>query len=77
MARTSEPDSATSQFYINVADNDSLDGDHDSGYNVFGKVVKGQEHVDEIAATKTSTIGSFDDVPVEKTEIIAVEHVSC
>ena len=77
MARTSDPDSATSQFYINVADNDSLDGDHDSGYNVFGKVVKGQEHVDEIAATKTSTIGSFDDVPLKKTEIIAVEHVSC
>jgi cyclophilin family peptidyl-prolyl cis-trans isomerase len=57
MARTNEPDSATSQFYINVKDNDFLDKAKDPdnvGYCVFGKVVEGMGVVDKIFATKTN-----------------------
>lgn len=62
MARTSDPDSATSQFFINVADNDFLNyGVRDAGYAVFGKVVEGMDVVDAIVAVKTRP----GDVPVE------------
>lgn len=62
MARTSDPDSATSQFFINHADNDFLDyGVRDAGYAVFGKVVEGMDVVDAIATVKTKP----GDVPVE------------
>jgi cyclophilin family peptidyl-prolyl cis-trans isomerase len=54
MARTDDPDSATAQFYINVADNDFLDKSNDSpGYAVFGKVIEGMDVVDKIKAVKT------------------------
>ena len=56
MARTSYPHSATSQFYINVADNDFLNADQaqdGQGYAVFGRVVSGTDTVDKIAAVKT------------------------
>jgi len=69
MARTSDPHSATSQFFINVKDNDFLN--HSSptasgwGYAVFGKVVAGTEVVDAICKVKTGRSGFHDDVPKE------------
>lgn len=62
MARTSDPNSATAQFYVNVKNNDFLDypGQDGSGYCVFGKVTKGMETVDRIKDTKTGP----GDVPV-------------
>ncbi len=66
MARTQIRDSATSQFFINVADNTFLNhGTRDFGYAVFGKVVKGIEIVDAIAKVKTGTKKGHSDVPVE------------
>ena len=64
MARTNDPDSATSQFFINTVDNKSLDKtDSGAGYAVFGKVLKGMDVVDSIESTQTTTMGSFSDVP--------------
>lgn len=66
MARTNEVDSATSQFFINTANNDFLDhGTRDFGYAVFGKVIKGQEVVDEIEKVQTTTKSYYQNVPVE------------
>lgn len=66
MARTSEINSATSQFFINTADNSFLDyGVRDYGYAVFGKVINGFETINKIENTKTHSIGYYDDVPVE------------
>ena len=69
MARTSDPHSATAQFFINVADNAFLNHTAISaqgwGYAVFGKVVAGTEVVDKIKAVKTARRGYHDDVPVE------------
>ena len=67
MARTSQPDSATAQFFINLAENNFLDH-HDTsmkgyGYAVFGRVVKGMEVVDAIAAVPTTTVDMMGDVP--------------
>ena len=78
MARTGEPHSATSQFYINVADNTFLDAReaHDGwGYAVFGKVVKGTDVVDAIGKVRTSRRGMFSDVPVEDVVIEKVELI--
>ena len=67
MARTSDPHSATAQFFINVADNGFLNHTSPSaqgwGYAVFGKVVKGTEIVDAIKGVKTGRKGFHDDVP--------------
>ena len=67
MARTSDPHSATAQFFINVADNGFLNHTAPSmqgwGYAVFGKVVKGTEIVDQIRVVKTGRNGFHDDVP--------------
>ena len=66
MARTNDPNSATSQFFINVADNVRLDGANSngaSGYAVFGKVISGMEVVDKIRAAPTGSKGPYDDVP--------------
>ncbi|MES2424802.1 MAG: peptidylprolyl isomerase [Pseudomonadota bacterium] len=69
MARTSDPHSATAQFFINVADNTFLNHTAENsqgwGYAVFGKVVAGEDVVDKIKAVKTSRKGYHDDVPVE------------
>ena len=66
MARTSDINSATSQFFINLKDNEFLDhGTRDFGYAVFGKVVEGMDVVDKIAGVKTGDRGHHSDVPVE------------
>ena len=69
MARTSEPHSASSQFFINVKDNDFLNHTKPDvqgwGYCVFGKVVEGQDIVDRIKRVKTGKRGGHADVPVE------------
>ena len=76
MARTGDPHSATAQFFINVADNKSLNfrsADQPGyGYTVFGKVVSGMDVVDKIAKAPTGAGGPFPkDVPVEKVVINA------
>jgi peptidyl-prolyl cis-trans isomerase A (cyclophilin A) len=64
MARTSDPNSATSQFYINVRDNHSLDfGIRGAGYAVFGEVVEGMEIADQISLTPTTTRGPHENAP--------------
>lgn len=66
MARTSDINSATSQFFINVADNKFLDhSERDFGYAVFAKVVEGMDVMDQIARVKTGNKGGHQDVPVE------------
>ncbi len=69
MARTTDPHSATSQFFINVADNDFLNHSAPSGqgwgYCVFGKVVEGNDVVDEIRSVRTIRSGGHQDVPEE------------
>ena len=67
MARTNDPDSATSQFFINHKNNDFLNyaQGRDAGYAVFGKVTEGMDVVDKIASVKTARKGPYDDVPVE------------
>jgi len=66
MARTNDIHSATSQFFVNLTDNASLDQRPGSfGYAVFGRVVKGMEVVDAIAKVKTGSKGHHDDVPLQ------------
>ncbi|ACR70741.1 peptidylprolyl isomerase A [Edwardsiella ictaluri] len=66
MARTAEKDSATSQFFINVADNAFLDhGQRDFGYAVFGKVIKGMDVVDRISQARTENVGPYQNVPAK------------
>ncbi len=67
MARTSIPDSATAQFFINIKDNAFLDAANSpdgNGYAVFGKVVSGMDVVDKIWAVPTTTKGPYQNVPV-------------
>jgi peptidyl-prolyl cis-trans isomerase B (cyclophilin B) len=80
MARTSDPHSATAQFFINVADNDFLDfkspGGQGWGYCVFGKVVEGTDVVDRIRSVGTGRSGLHENVPSEdvvirKAEVLA------
>lgn len=75
MARTNDPDSATSQFFINHADNASLNyaGKGNPGYTVFGKVVEGMDVVEAIANVETGRTGMYDDVPSEP---VIIESVS-
>ncbi|MDP2886220.1 MAG: peptidylprolyl isomerase [Ignavibacteria bacterium] len=75
MARTSDPHSATSQFFISVADNASLDfSARGWGYAVFGKVIEGMNVVDKIVAVKTETRGGMEDVPVDPVIIISAKR---
>ncbi|WP_243358564.1 peptidylprolyl isomerase [Fundidesulfovibrio terrae] len=80
MARTSDPDSATSQFFINVVNNANLNHTGKTmsgwGYAVFGKVVEGKEVVDAIKAVPTGRKGGMADVPLEPVEIIKAEIVT-
>ena len=79
MARTSDPHSATAQFFINVADNEFLDYKGPSpqgwGYAVFGKVVEGADVVDRIKAVKTGRSGMHQDVPVDDVVIRKAEAI--
>lgn len=65
MARTGNPDSATSQFFINVKDNVALNAPNPDGhgYAVFGKVVSGKDVVDKIKAVETANRGMHQNVP--------------
>jgi cyclophilin family peptidyl-prolyl cis-trans isomerase len=73
MARTGVVDSATSQFFINLNDNDFLNhGSRDFGYAVFGRVSDGMDVVDAIAAVQTGNSGGHQDVPVEAVTILDV-----
>ena len=74
MARTNQIDSATSQFFINLRDNNFLDhGGRDYGYAVFGQVTEGMDVVDSIAGVETGRRGGHDDVPVEAVVIRSVK----
>jgi len=79
MARTNMVDSASSQFFVNVANNDFLNhregGPSVYGYAVFGKVISGMEVVDKIAATQTGMQKGFADVPVTAVVIKSVKIV--
>ncbi len=75
MARTSDPHSATSQFFINVVDNSFLDFTEATpqgyGYAVFGQVSEGLDVVEKIKKVRTKTSGPFSDVPVDPVTIIS------
>lgn len=77
MARTSDPHSATAQFFINVKDNDFLnftaESGHGWGYCVFGKVTEGMDVVDKIKGVKTTSRAGHQDVPVNEVVIQKVE----
>ncbi|WP_101760554.1 peptidylprolyl isomerase [Oceanicoccus sp. KOV_DT_Chl] len=73
MARTNDPDSASSQFFINTKMNSSLDArGQNAGYAVFGMVIDGQHVVKAIEKTPTAKIGMYSDVPVEPVIIQSV-----
>ena len=78
MARTNVVDSATSQFFINLADNDFLNHTSDTpsgfGYAVFGQVIGGMEVVDEIAKVATGRSGPYNDVPTEPIIILSARR---
>ena len=79
MARTQIISSATSQFFINVANNNSLDH-HDNtsdgyGYCVFGQVTKGMEVVDKIVSVPTTAVGPYQDVPAKDVVILAAKLI--
>jgi peptidyl-prolyl cis-trans isomerase B (cyclophilin B) len=80
MARTSDPHSATAQFFINAADNGFLDFTSESsqgwGYAVFGRVVEGNDVVDAIEGVQTGRKGGHDDVPLEDVKIERATVVS-
>ena len=80
MARTANPHSASSQFFINHADNDFLNFrtnqvDEGWGYAVFGQVIEGMEVVDKIADVETGSVGPYQDVPVEAITVLKTEVI--
>lgn len=79
MARTADPHSATSQFFINTADNEFLNHRGKTsqgwGYTVFGRISEGMAVVDAISSVKTSTSGMFQNVPVEPVVIEKTRRV--
>jgi cyclophilin family peptidyl-prolyl cis-trans isomerase len=73
MARTNDINSATSQFFVNLKDNDFLDHSRGNfGYAVFAKVTEGMDVIDKIAAVATGRKKGFDDVPVEAVTMTSV-----
>jgi cyclophilin family peptidyl-prolyl cis-trans isomerase len=77
MARTNAPHSGTSQFFVNLKDNDFLDyrpGNH--GYAVFGKVTEGMEAVDRIAAVRTGRRQGYTDAPLEDVLVTSARRVT-
>lgn len=80
MARTPEPNSATSQFFINTENNSFLDygnADDGYGYTVFGEVTLGMDVVDSIEAIATTTVNGFRDVPVTDVTIDTITPMVC
>lgn len=76
MARTSEVDSATSQFFVNLADNDFLNHSaRDFGYAVFGRVTEGMDVIDKIAAVKTGRRQGHQDAPLEDVLIVSARRI--
>ena len=76
MARTSDPDSAGAQFYINMKDNTSLDATPDRpGYTVFGRVTEGMEVAERIELVETGTVAGMADVPKEPIVIETIRRV--
>jgi peptidyl-prolyl cis-trans isomerase A (cyclophilin A) len=76
MARIDDPNSATSQFYINVKDNHALDfGIRGAGYAVFGEVLEGMDVVDKIVNVPTATKGMHENVPVTPVVLKSVREV--
>ena len=78
MARTSDPHSATAQFFINTTNNSFLDNDRAQdgwGYAVFGKVVAGTEVIDAIEKVRTGRKGFHDDVPLEDVSIVKATEI--
>ena len=74
MARTADKDSATSQFFLNVADNAFLDhGQRDFGYAVFGKIVKGMDVADKISQVQTHNVGPYQNVPSKPVVILSAK----
>jgi peptidyl-prolyl cis-trans isomerase A (cyclophilin A) len=76
MARTSDPNSATAQFFINVKDNDFLSEARDgvAGYAVFGRVTQGMDVVDKIREVPTGVKGGMGDVPKSPVTIVKAER---
>ena len=76
MARTSDVNSATSQFFVNLKDNDFLDHTRGNfGYAVFARVTEGMDVVDKIAAVETGRRKGFDDVPLEPVIMKSVRKI--
>jgi len=77
MARTNDPDSATSQFFINHVDNEFLDidGQYPPGYAVFGELVEGLDVLDTIAEVPTETVLQYEFVPQDPVIILAAERL--
>jgi peptidyl-prolyl cis-trans isomerase A (cyclophilin A) len=76
MARTSDPDSATSQFFLNLVDNPALDPTADAGYAVFGKIIDGLDVLDKMATVPTTTKGEYENVPVDPVILISARRKS-
>ena len=77
MARTNDPNSATSEFFINQVDNTFLDYKNSAnpGYAVFGKVIQGMDVIDAIASKATGVKNGFTDVPVSDISITAAIQI--
>ncbi|TYK72827.1 peptidyl-prolyl cis-trans isomerase [Comamonas sp. Z3] len=77
MARTGNPNSATSQFFINVVNNDMLNAPKPDGYGytVFGKVIKGMDVVDKIRAVATGNRGMHQNVPTTQVTILSATEI--
>src|SRR6201988_1276620 len=76
MARTSDINSATSQFFVNLADNAFLDhGPRDYGYAVFGRISDGMDVIDRIARVRTGTLQGYKDAPLEDVVVVSARRL--